>query len=291
MTPLISVKIPTYNCAEYLIQTINSILNQKDFDLDLLEIEVIDDCSTLDNPKAVVEKFGQGRVSFYRQPANVGAVKNFNTCIERSNNKYLHILHGDDYLEASFYSEMYKMIATRQANIYSTRCYVVDVNSMIIADSNVLNHTNKDSFIYQTPIQFVSVIFNTNCAKDLGGFDESLIHLNDRDMWLRLSLDLKWVHLNKVLSNYRVFEGNDTSKLVKSGLNILDYHRFYIKHSENLNITISQIKSILFNIYIKQASTLSGIDLLSNRQIIKSLLGSSYIYFLFRHRIKSLLKK
>jgi glycosyltransferase involved in cell wall biosynthesis len=291
MKPLISVKIPTYNCAEYLIQTINSILNQKDFDLDLLDIEVIDDCSTLDNPEVVVEKHGQGRVSFYRQPANVGAVKNFNSCINRSSCAYLHILHGDDYLEDSFYSEMYKMIKTRQANIYSTRCYIVDENSMIIADSNVINRADKDSFIYQTPIQFASVIFNTACAKDLGGFDESLIHLNDRDMWLRLSLDLKWVHLNKVLSNYRVFEGNDTSKLVKSGLNILDYHRFYIKHSENLNITISQIKSILFNIYIKQASTLSGIDLLSNRQIIKSLLGSSYIYFLFRHKIKSLLKK
>ena len=43
MNPLISVKIPTFNCAEYLIQTIISVLNQKDFDLDLLEIEVVDD--------------------------------------------------------------------------------------------------------------------------------------------------------------------------------------------------------------------------------------------------------
>jgi len=291
MEPLISVKIPTYNCATYLIQTIESVLNQKDFDLDLLDIEVIDDSSTLDNPEEVVNKYGLGRVKFHRQPQNVGAVKNFNTCIERSKYKYLHILHGDDYVESNFYSEIYKMIVSQDAELFSTRSYMVNESSSIVADSNIILNTNLDNFKYHTPIQFASVIFSTSLAKSNGGFDESLIHLNDRDMWLRLTSVSKWVHSNKILANYRVFKGNDSSKLIKTGKNLLDYHRFYDKHADNLNLSTAQIHTILFNMYINQSLTLSNSDLTSNRLIIKSILGRSHIKFLIRSKLKSLIKK
>ena len=291
MKPLISVKIPTYNCAEYLIQTIKSILNQKDFDLELLEIEVIDDCSTLDNPEDIVNKYGQGKVGFYRQPQNVGAVKNFNTCINRTSCEYLHILHGDDYLEDNFYSEIHKLISSQDANLYSTRCYIVNETSKILDNSSIINSTDLGNFIYQTPIQFANVIFKTKSAKTNGGFDESLIHLNDRDMWLRLSLESQWVHSNKILANYRVFEGNDSSKLIKTGQNLIDYHRFYIKHADILNLSTSQIQNILFNIFLKQSLNLNSSDLKSNRLVMKSILGISYYYFRLRGKLKSLLKK
>jgi glycosyltransferase involved in cell wall biosynthesis len=291
MTSLISVKIPTYNCAEYLIQTINSILNQKDFDLDLLEIEVIDDCSTLDNPKEVVEKFGQGRVSFYRQPTNVGAVKNFNTCIERSNNKYVHILHGDDFLETSFYSMMYEMIIHNSSNIFSSRCYIVNENSEIIGDSQFLLNLDKNIFLHQTPIQFASVIFDRMAATSIGGFDEELIHLNDRDMWLRLSITSSWCHSNKILTNYRVFEGNDTSKLIKSGNNLLDHFRFYKKHKSDMNISFTFIHNKLFEIFTKQSVLLNQADFLSNKSILISIMGNRYYFLILNRNIKKFIKR
>lgn len=291
MEPIISVKIPTYNCANYLIQTIASVLNQKDFDLDLLDIEVIDDYSTLDDPESVVKQYGKNRVKFYQNSKNIGAVNTFNTCIERSNCKFIHILHGDDYIESNFYSEIYKMIVSQDAELFSTRCYMVNESSSIVADSNIILNTNLDNFKYHTPIQFASVIFSTSLAKSNGGFDDSLIHLNDRDMWLRLTSVSKWVHSNKILANYRVFEGNDSSKLIKTGKNLLDYHRFYDKHADNLNLSTAQIHTILFNMYINQSLILSNSDLNSNRLIIKSILGRSYINFLIRSQLKSLIKK
>jgi hypothetical protein len=45
-----------------------------------MQIEVIDNCSTKDDPQAVVEEIGKGRVGFYRQPQSVGHTKNFETC-------------------------------------------------------------------------------------------------------------------------------------------------------------------------------------------------------------------
>jgi hypothetical protein len=69
--PLWSVMIPTYNGTEYLEKTLRSVLEQ-DPGSDLMQIEVVDDCSTQDEPEELVREIGQGRVSFYRQPKNLG---------------------------------------------------------------------------------------------------------------------------------------------------------------------------------------------------------------------------
>ena len=74
--PLWSVMIPTYNCAQYLRETLASVLAQ-DPGPEIMQIELIDDHSTDDDPAAVVAELGQGRVGFYQQPKNVGVPKNF----------------------------------------------------------------------------------------------------------------------------------------------------------------------------------------------------------------------
>ena len=68
-----------------------------------MQIEVVDDCSNKDDPEAVVKSLGRGRVEFHRKSKNAGPIANFNTCIERSRGRYVHILHGDDTVEDGYY--------------------------------------------------------------------------------------------------------------------------------------------------------------------------------------------
>src|SRR4051812_8827347 len=93
--PRWSVMIPTYNCARYLAETLESVLCQ-DPGPEQMHVEVIDDCSTVDDPQSVVDRIGRGRVLFHRNLENKGAVRTFNTCIQRSAGELVHILHGDD---------------------------------------------------------------------------------------------------------------------------------------------------------------------------------------------------
>ena len=76
--PLWSVIIPSYNCAKYLKQTLQSVLVQDQGEA-IMEIIVVDDYSTKDDPEAVVKEYGQGRVQLIRQEKNVGKVKNYET--------------------------------------------------------------------------------------------------------------------------------------------------------------------------------------------------------------------
>ena len=60
--PLWSVLIPTHNCAHYLRETLHSVLAQDPGEA-LMEIIVVDDHSTKDDPEAVVKEFGKAACS------------------------------------------------------------------------------------------------------------------------------------------------------------------------------------------------------------------------------------
>src|SRR4051794_32849163 len=75
--PRWSVMIPTFNCANYLAETLQSVLAQNPGE-EAMQIEVVDDRSTKDDPERVVQEIGRGRVKFFRKPVNEGAILNFN---------------------------------------------------------------------------------------------------------------------------------------------------------------------------------------------------------------------
>src|SRR6266404_5845162 len=103
--PLWSVMIPTHDCAGYLRETLTSVLMQAPGP-EVMQIEVVDDYSTKDDPEAVVQELGKGRVTFFRQLQNVGQLANFETCLLRARGQLVHLLHGDDAVKDGFYRSL-----------------------------------------------------------------------------------------------------------------------------------------------------------------------------------------
>lgn len=227
--PKWSVLIPTYNCAKWLPRALGSVLEQ-DRGPDLMQIEVIDDCS-VDDVEMVVEAIGRGRVKFWRQQSNVGAIKNFNSCVERSRGELVHILHGDDFVLPSFYSEIELMAETHQeAALLATRSFFVDEDEVILNLTQRLRSLERPSnccaeMFYQNNLQFASVVVRKNFYRTHGGFLEPLVHTADWEMWTRAIFFGKGVVSPRVLAAYRVFEGNDTSKLARTASNLEDLLR------------------------------------------------------------------
>ncbi len=229
--PLWSVMIPTFNCAKYLRQTLESVLAQ-DPGPEIMQIEVIDDCSTLDDPEAVVRELGKGRVAFYRKPKNAGAIANFNTCIERSRGQLVHILHGDDWVESGFYLKVRNAFANHSnVDICITRSFVVDENGVLDSLSTrliQLETPNKEakSIYYDNPVCTPGVVVRRSAYENNGGFNLSLIHTADWEMWIRVIFSTGGIFINQPLANYRKFPGNDTGRLARTGDNLRDYLRF-----------------------------------------------------------------
>jgi glycosyltransferase involved in cell wall biosynthesis len=103
--PFWSVMIPTYDSGELLSETLSSVLRQ-DPGPAHMQIEVVDDHSTRSDPEQLVRRVAGDRVSFYRQPSNVGHTANFNTCLARSRGEVIHLLHDDDLVLPGFYERL-----------------------------------------------------------------------------------------------------------------------------------------------------------------------------------------
>jgi GT2 family glycosyltransferase len=219
--------IPTYNCAGYLRETLQSVLAQYP-GAEKMQIAVVDDCSTKDDPEAVVRELGQGRVAFYRQPENGGAIRNFNTCIRRARGQWVHVLHGDDAVEPGFYGEMERQ-AERfpQAMMLMTRCHIMDESSKITSITPPVFEperlTNDPApLYYANRLAAPGVVVRRSFFERHGGFFEHLVHTADWEMWCRAVARGGGVMVPGTLARYRESGTNESSRWMRSGENIRD---------------------------------------------------------------------
>ena len=128
--PLISVCIPSYNGTAFIIDTINSVLEQSFQDF---EIIVNDDCST-DNTRNLVKSINDSRIHLYCNDKNLGAVNNCNKVLEYATGKYLKILMQDDIL-AKEHLEKSVEIMESDSSVMMTTCqsYIINENNKVIS--------------------------------------------------------------------------------------------------------------------------------------------------------------
>jgi glycosyltransferase involved in cell wall biosynthesis len=226
--PLWSVMIPTFNCAKYLEKTLESVLAQ-DPGREKMQIEVVDDGSTLDDPLAVVDRMGRGRVRFHRNRENTGCCTfNFNICIRRSRGRLVHILHGDDWVGPGFYEEIERLHREHPAAaLLAARSVFTDQEgrwkrlSPHLPKLATMTHDASDFWVH-TELQCAGVVVRRDFYEQHGGFRPDLIHSADHEMWHRAISRGGGVVSPEVLAAYRVFDGNDTSRLMRTAENLRD---------------------------------------------------------------------
>lgn len=257
--PKWSVMIPTFNCANYLRETLESVLAQ-DLGPDQMQIEVVDDCSTKDDPESVVREVGKGRVQFYRKPKNEGAIPNFNTCIERSRGELVHTLHGDDFILPNFYQEIENLVKkSPDCSLYAARCYYAQEDGVYSGITPRLKNFESDrchelnQFIEATPFQFAGVAIRRAFYERNGGFDPRLVHTADWEMWTRVVSRDGGIISPNVLGVYRMFDANDTGRLMRTAENLRDRERLaIILASRNSKISFKKINNHNIGMSINQ---------------------------------------
>jgi glycosyltransferase involved in cell wall biosynthesis len=98
--PLVSVGIPTYNRARTLERAVRSVLAQ---DHDRVEVIISDDGSGDETAELCRRLAAQDpRVSYERQPSNLGHAANFRRVLELSRGEWFMWLSDDDHLERAY---------------------------------------------------------------------------------------------------------------------------------------------------------------------------------------------
>lgn len=231
LRPIWSVMIPTYNCANYLRVTLTSVLAQ-DPGPEQMQIEVVDDCSTKDDPAAVVREIGRNRVAFYRQPRNVGHTRNFETCLQRARGQLIHQLHGDDYVRDGFYAKM-EAAFRNNPDIGAAFCRTIFANQaghwikfsgIMRNESGVLENFAEAQATRQY-IQTPSMVVRRSVYERLGGFDRRLSWTEDLEMWARIAVHYPIWFETEPLAVYRIHENSSTYRKILVGENVQDIAR------------------------------------------------------------------
>ena len=226
--PFWSVMIPVFNAREdYLRETLASVL-QQDPGSEKMQIEVIDNCSTIFDPEPLVRELGGGRIAFHRQPENGGIVGSSNACIQRARGQWIHILHADDTVRPDFYKHALAGIEAHP-DVGAALCRTIymdenghwtGVGEFEAHSSGLLDAGFATRQFMEQRIQFVQIVVRRSTYEELGGFratDEL-----DWDMWKRLALSKPIYYDPAPLACFRIHSASYGGQLVLTGQNVVD---------------------------------------------------------------------
>ncbi|MBF0230747.1 MAG: glycosyltransferase family 2 protein [Desulfamplus sp.] len=160
-TPLLSICIATYNRADYIGETLNSIIPQLNDDVELL---VVDGAST-DNTEAVVSEFVQkeSRLRYIRLSAKGGIDYDYDQAVKFAKGKYCWLFTDDDLLKAgSIDHVLFEISKGYSLIIVNSEVWNKNFSSMLFAKHLDTRQTVYDIFeldaFFQHCISYISFI-------------------------------------------------------------------------------------------------------------------------------------
>lgn len=231
--PLWSIMIPAYNCISFLKETVQSVLVQ-DLGEAVMQIEVVDDCSTDGDVAGLVQAVGKGRITYFRQEQNRGSLRNFETCLNRAKGQLIHLLHGDDLVYPGFYEEINSLFITfPEAGAAFTNFSVISTNNKILKNIKPLSNKSEilHNFLFQIAhgqlLQPPAIVVKRNVYETLGGF-YGAHYGEDWEMWTRIAANFPIAYSPKCLAIYRFMRlGSITHNAHLSGQNARDLIKMF----------------------------------------------------------------
>lgn len=218
--PKVSVIIPNYNHASYLIERIDSVLNQTYQDF---EVIILDDLST-DNSRDIIEKYrGNSKIShiIYNDVNSGSTFKQWNKGIDLAKGEWIWIAESDDKAEKDFLETLIKG-KNKDNEIVLAYCQSSRMNSegvvtgtwLTQTTNNKTNFSNeilekgklfiKNNLIDQNVIPNASgVIFKKSIYYEVDKVDIDIKYNSDWLFWMKVLLKGKVYFTPKELNNFR----------------------------------------------------------------------------------------
>lgn len=213
----ITVLIPAHNAERYVAQAIESVLNQT---YPYFEIVIVDDGST-DTTADIVKSFCENddRVRLIRIPKS-GTSNALNAGLSAARGAYIARLDADDLcMPQRLHVQLDYLEHNPEVKLVGSHAYAIDEDGDSVKPLYVAldHHTIEGILLRETHIKgrqyFVtpSVMFDTEKARLIGGFDPEYDFVEDRDFFLRFTEVGKCSNLDQFLVKYRLHHSSVTN--------------------------------------------------------------------------------
>jgi glycosyltransferase involved in cell wall biosynthesis len=206
--PEISVVIPTRNRFSLLTaRALRSALEQQGVDH---EIVVVDDGST-DGTAERLAALEEPRVRVVRRERSGGMAAARNTGIQAARGEWLALLDDDDvWSPRKLRVQLETARETGGGFVYSGSIAVDEAGHVLHTLYLPAPHELPEKLLQACvlPAGCSNVLVRTQIVRDLGGFDETLEHIADWDLWIRLCDVASGAMCDEILVAYLLHEGN-----------------------------------------------------------------------------------
>lgn len=211
----LTVGIPTFNRANLLAATIESVLSQSFTGFRL----IVSDNASDDDTADVVRSFGDERIEFVRSERNVGSIGNLNRLIALAKTEFLVLLPDDDVLYPDHLRMAMALLETSPTvGLTHTAFNVIDAQSRIVrrvypvASRSAMKIERHDQaldrlMVSRWPICFASVVYRTRAVVDAGGLKEEEGAFGDLQLWMRMALRWDFGYIAEPLAGFRLHAG------------------------------------------------------------------------------------
>lgn len=227
---LVSVIMPTYNCGNFIAETLDSIKAQT---YENWEVVIVDDCST-DNTKEIVDSYSalDPRIKYHCLDKNSGAAVARTVAMQNADGEYMAFCDSDDLWLPE---KLEKQLAFMNENGYAFSCTAyeqIDEESKSLGRViKTVKKTDYNRLLLDCPVGNSSVMYN---VEKMGKFEVPNIRKrNDDALWLQMLKKEKYIWgMPDVLMRYRIRKNSISSNKLK----VIKYHWILYREIEHLNV-------------------------------------------------------
>ncbi|UFH52851.1 glycosyltransferase family 2 protein [Spirosoma sp. KNUC1025] len=229
--PWVSVICTSYNHEDYVIQALQSVVDQSYPNVELI---VIDNGST-DRSVERITAFIQSypTIQFIRNSVNLGLNRAFNQGLALAKGRYVIDLAADDILlpeRIAKQTELFEQLSGPYAVVFSNAAYInakgeemglhypIDEKGracLHVPTGNIFQPILESYFIC-TP----TMMIRRDVLNELGGYDETLAY-EDFDFWVRSSRLYQYAYVDEVLMQKRQLPNSLSAQVILPDNNLL----------------------------------------------------------------------
>ncbi|GGI67827.1 hypothetical protein GCM10007973_01200 [Polymorphobacter multimanifer] len=204
----ISFIMPTYNRADLVAESLHAVMASAGEDDEIL---VVDDGSTDTTPQVVAAL--APRVRYVRQ-ANAGKSAALNRALALTDGAHVWICDDDDLLRPGAVGTLLAALESSGAGFVFGRHERFRMDPVAgriamgtgywpdLSTGSVLRHLLEDAFVMQN-----AALVRRRCYRDVGPFDETFLRSQDYEMFVRLALRHRALHVDSTVFDQRKHDG------------------------------------------------------------------------------------
>lgn len=277
--PFISICIPVYNGARYLVECLDSCLQQSFTDYELI---ICDDGSS-DESRSIIESYQKTHptIHFFKNTVNLGLVGNWNRCLDLAKGDWIKFVFQDDFISKDCLEKFVSAIKNDTQLLVSKRTFLLPENASSESRAyytetirTLKNSTHHNGSQYSAALisnmavkypamNFIAepshTLFRKSVLSELGYFTADLKQICDLEFFLRIASKYGLIYLDEALCTFRVHENSTTASNLSTKLYdikylepiifacILLYNKQYLSFRRHLSI----LNKIKLNLYFK----------------------------------------